>query len=314
MDNQHTEKLFELVIEDRKRDRRWRNIRFLIVIAIILFYTFLVVVLPGQQRKAASQFHKNQAYVSLVRLNGEIMPNKPFSAQRVIPLLQQAFADSNARGVVIQINSPGGSPVQASIIHDKIMQLKKEYLKKVDIVGVDALASGAYLVATAGDKIFVNPDTITGSIGVVMSSFGFTDAIKKIGVTRRVFTAGKNKVRIDPFEPLTDDTKQKINQILETAHQHFIAYVLASRKNKLHGDPKKLFSGDFWLGSDAVKLGLADGTGQLWQVLKKDFKVNQYRDYSEQPSLLKRLVSDMRTEIGFVFQGEQHSELRAEQN
>lgn len=312
METGHSDKLFEALLEDRRRDRRWRNIRFLIVIAIVLFYTFLIAVVPTK-RETNEQFNSGKPYVSLIRLNGEIMPDKSFSAEKVIPQLQQAFTDLHSRGVVLVINSPGGSPVQASIIHDKIMQLKKQYFKPVVVIGVDALASGAYLVATAADKIYVNPDTITGSIGVVMSGFGFTDAIKKIGVSRRVFTAGENKVRIDPFEPLTPASKQKINHVLETVHQHFIEDVLQGRKNKLHGDPKLLFSGDFWVGSEAVKLGLADGTGQTWQVLAQEFKVNQYKDYSRRPSLLRDIVRDIRSEVVFGFESSQLSPIKAEQ-
>ncbi len=308
----HSDKLFNLLIDDRKRDRRWRNIRFFIIIAIVLFYTFCIMVLPDQKRKAAQNLNKKQGYVSLVRLNGEIMPDKAFSAQKVIPQLQQAFSDKNSRGVILVINSPGGSPVQASIIHDKIIELKKKYLKTVVILGVDSLASGAYLVASAGDKIFVNPDTITGFIGVVMSSFGFTDAMKKIGVARRVFTAGDNKVRMDPFEPISNASKQKINQVLEAVHQHFIADVMQGRKNKLHGDPKQLFSGDFWVGSDAVKLGLADGTGQLWGIMKSEYKVSQYRDYSTRPSLFRDIFRDIRSELVFSLEDSHLSPIKAE--
>ncbi len=313
MDQGHSDTLFEALLEDRKRDRRWRNIRFLIVIAIILFYTFLIVIVPTKRSDSSKLFNSDNPYVSLVRLDGEIMPDKAFSANKVIPLLQQAFSDKRSRGVVLVINSPGGSPVQASIIHDKILQLKKQYFKKVAVVGVDTLASGAYLIATAADKIYVNADTITGSIGVVMSSFGFTDAIKKIGVTRRVFSAGDNKVRIDPFEPLTQASKKKIDHVLETVHQHFIKFVTQGRKGKLHGDPKQLFSGDFWVGSEAVKLGLVDGTGQTWQVLQTMFNVNQYKDYSRRPSLFRDIVKDIRSEVVFSFEDSKLSPIKAEQ-
>ena len=138
--------------------------------------------------KGSTTAHNGQgthAYVSLVRLDGVIAANHPFSAMKVIPALARAFKDKASKGVVLLINSPGGSPVQASLIHDKIMQLKKKYHKKVIVFGEDTLASGAYLVATAADKIYVSPDTITGSIGVIMEGFGLNHAIEKLGRSPR---------------------------------------------------------------------------------------------------------------------------------
>ncbi|MDF1759378.1 MAG: S49 family peptidase [Coxiellaceae bacterium] len=310
------EKLQKVIVDellvDRRKDRRWRNFRFFLILLVIIIYASLILMMPDKKSGSGEKFNSAKPYVSLIRLNGEIMPDKPFSANKVIPLLQRAFSDPRTRGVILVINSPGGSPVQASIIHDKIMQLKTRYVHNVVVLGVDSLASGAYLVATAADKIYVNQDTITGSIGVVMSGFGFTDAIKKLGVTRRVFTAGDNKVRMDPFEPLTEASKQKIDHVLEAVHKHFIKDVTEGRKGRLHGDPKQLFSGDFWIGSEAVKLGLADGTGQLWQIMKDNFKVTQYRDYSHRPSFLRDIISDVRSEVGFSFVDNHTTPIKAE--
>ncbi len=313
MENEKLEKVIvDELLADRRKDRRWRNFRFFLILLVVIIYASLILLTPQKKSAGSIKFDKNKPYVSLIRLSGEIMPGKPFSANRVIPQLQRAFSDVHSKGVVLVINSPGGSPVQASIIHDKIMQLKNRYLKKVVVLGVDTLASGSYLVATAADKIFVNQDTITGSIGVVMSSFGFTDAIKKIGVTRRVFTAGDNKVRLDPFEPITAASKEKITHVLEVVHSHFIKDVTEGRKGKLKGDPKQLFSGDFWVGSEAVKLGLADGTGQLWTVMKDNFNVKQYRDYSHRPSFLRDLIQDIRTEVSFAFVDNHLTPIKAE--
>ena len=215
----------------------------------------------------------------------------------MIPLLNEAFRDKNAKGVVLLINSPGGSAVQASIIHDKIEALKKQYHKRVVVVGVDALASGAYLVSTAADEIYVNKDTLTGSIGVVMGGFGFVDAIQKLGITRRVFTAGSNKDRLDPFRPLTDQDKLKLHQILNEVHQNFIDDVLQGRRGKLRGNENELFSGDFWTGQQAVRLGLVDGTANLWTVMKKQFDVEHYKLYAPRPSLLQILTSNVESKL-----------------
>jgi protease-4 len=214
-----------------------------------------------------------------------------------VPSLNRAFADKAAKGVILLINSPGGSPVQASIIHDKIEQLKKKYHKKVIEVGEDTRASGAYLVATAADKIYVNSDTITGSIGVIMNGFGFADTIKKLGITRRVFTAGTNKDRMDPFLPLNPVDTTKIHKVLNAVHQNFINDVLAGRKGKLHGDQKELFSGDFWTGQQATQLGLVDGTANLWTVMQDQFGVQHYKSYSARPSIIQMLTRGIQSQL-----------------
>ncbi len=277
------EQIVKLLLDDRKRDRRWRNIRFF----IMAFFTLLFLVLifaPSGRHLGAGPIKK--PYVALIHLNGTISARTPFSARKVIPLLNKAFADKKAKGVILVINSPGGSAVQASIIHDKIEQLKKKYKKKVVVLGVDALASGGYLIATAADKIFTNKDTITGSIGVIMGGFGFTEAIQKLGITRRVFTAGNNKDRLDPFKPVTPQDVTKIKSLLTMAHQNFINDVLKGRKGKLRGNKNELFSGDFWTGEKAQQLGLIDGTGNLWTILKSQFGVSHYKNYSLRPSLI----------------------------
>jgi protease-4 len=284
--------LFQSLLEDRRADRRWRNIRAGAWIVILLLYTFFLFV----SCSAPSQ-KNNEPYASAVQLTGVIAPGTSFSAKAVIPQLQKAFADTKAKGVVLLINSPGGSPVQASIIHDKIIELKKQYKKKVIVVGEDALASGAYLVATAADKIYVNPDTLTGSIGVIMNGFGFVDTMKKVGVTRRVFTAGNNKDRLDPFSELNPTDVSKIKGVLDQVHQHFIQDVVVGRGDRLKGDRTELFSGDFWTGDQAVALGIADGTKNLWTALQDEFGVQHYKDYTDKPSFIKQIIGQGSTEL-----------------
>lgn len=287
--------LVNALLAEQKSTRRWKNTRFFVW--IFLFFIFLLLlIMPGFSGNTDSNGdYKN--YVALVRLNGVIKTGAQFSARKAIPELTHAFKDKDAKGVVLLINSPGGSPVQASIIHDKIIQLKEKYHKQVIVVGEDTLASGAYLVASAADKIFVNKDTITGSIGVIMEGFGFEDAMAKIGVTRRVFTAGANKDRLDSFEPLDPADKAKIKTILDAVHQDFIADVEQGRKGKLNGDPTELFSGDFWTGTQAVKLGLADGTANLWDATQETFGTTHYRDYSPMPGLFETVVRDVSSEL-----------------
>lgn len=293
--------LTQELLADRRRERRWRNIRWVGYMIVFLLFLIMLFFAMGFSFSSKSSTGAGQPYVALIRMQGIILPGTDFSAEKMVPQLNDAFADSAARGVVLVINSPGGSPVQASIIHDKIMALKQQYKKKVIVVGEDALASGSYLVATAGDKIYVNPDTLTGSIGVIMEGFGANEAIAKIGVQRRVFTAGNHKDRLDPFQPLNPADVEKVKQVLDQVHQSFIDDVLAGRQGKLQGDSKELFSGDFWSGSQAVKLGLADDTLNLWDALQQEFNTKYYRDYSVKPSLLASIISNVGTELHLNF-------------
>lgn len=304
------EKLVKSLMADRRSDRRWRNFRFFVYVAILLLYASIIINPPFLSKDNTAAVSK-KPYVALLRLNGVIMPQSGFSAEKIIPQLNAAFTDKQAKGVVLLINSPGGSPVQASIIHDKILDLKKRYKKKVIVVGEDTLASGAYLVATAADKIYVNQDTLTGSIGVIMNGFGFVDAIDKLGVTRRVFTAGGNKDRLDPFKPLNTADTDKVRSVLDAVHQSFIQDVIDGRGNKLKGNRQELFSGDFWTGAQAQKLGLVDGTENLWTVLQDQFGVRYYRDYTRKPSLLRSLLGGVNSELNLGLFNHQ-APLRAE--
>ena len=286
--------LINSVLEDHRSDRRWRNIRFtgwmfILLLLIILIFTPLTSELEAKK--------SNAPYISLMRLNGPIASNAAFSAYQIFPNLVKAFSDKNSKGVVLVINSPGGSPVQASIIHDKILELKKEYCKKVVVVGEDELASGAYLISTAADKIYVSNNTLTGSIGVIMGGFGFVDTLKKVGMTRRLFTAGVHKNRLDPFEPLDSQDIAKIKTILEQVHQNFINTVIASRKNRLRGNREELFSGDFWTGKEATQLGIVDGTANLWTALDQEFGVRHYRDYTVKIPFFQALFYNTVTQL-----------------
>jgi ClpP class serine protease len=159
------------------------------------------------------------------------------------------------------------------------------------------LASGAYFVAVAADKIYVNPSSITGSIGVIMKGFGFPDALKKLGIERRVYTSGADKDRLDPFLPQSPEDVEKIKQVIQEVHDNFIQVVVEGRKGKLKADEKTLFSGDFWSGPSAVKLGLVDGLGNEHQVMQDEFKVSRYKDYSQSQSVVKALLGQMKTSM-----------------
>ena len=282
------------LIKERRADRRWKNISFFLGFLVVAALVFFILSETSLSPAASDN------YVALVRLDGTIGPGEDFSAETILPILKEAFSDKKAKGVILDINSGGGTPVQASIIHDAIIDFKNKYHKKVIVVGEDIMASGAYYVAVAADKIYVNPNSITGSIGVIMKEFGFPDLIKKIGVERRVYTSGANKDRLDPFLPQNKEDIEKIRHVISEVHANFQQVVQAGRQGKLHGDPKELFSGDFWSGQTAQKLGLVDGLGNLSDVMHSEFKVSEYKDYSQQASLLKNVANQFGASLSMM--------------
>lgn len=283
------------LIKEKRSDRRWKNIRFILGFCLIAYVIFSLSHLGGSS-SSSSTFSEGK-YVALVRLDGMIAPGRDFSAEEVLPVLLDAFKDKKAAGIIIDIDSPGGTPVQASIIHDAIIRLKNKYHKKVIVVGEDFLTSGAYFVAVAADSIYVNPNTLAGSIGVVMKGFGFVDIMQKAGIERRVYTAGTQKDRLDPFLPQNPDDLKKIQDVMGEVHQNFVSAVMEGRKGKLKGDPDVLFNGDFWSGTGALKLGLVDGLGNLIDVMDKEFKTSHFREYNTTPSLLKAISGELNSSI-----------------
>lgn len=287
--------LMQDLLKEKRSEKRWKNIRF--VLWFLLFAYLIIGMLA--LFSDTTPIHKGK-HVALIRLNGMIAPDRDFSAERMLPTLEQAFADKNAKGVIIDINSPGGTPVQASIIHDAIITYKNRYHKKVIVVGEDMLTSGAYFVAVAADKIYVNPNTLVGSIGVVMKGFGFVDAMKKLGLERRVYTAGIAKDRLDPFLPQNPDDLKKIDSVMTEVHQNFVAAVQAGRKGKLKGETMALFSGDFWSGKSAVDLGLADGLGNLIDVMKNEFNTDQSKEYGSSSNFVRMLGGQLNSAVDAV--------------
>ena len=220
-------------------------------------------------------FFKKKIIVPHVRLSGVIgsvgrfRQGIDFSGQQEI--IKRAFSVKKAKSIAISINSPGGSPVQSHLIHDYIRQLATKNKKKVIVFAEDVAASGGYLIACAGDEIYANSSSIIGSIGVIYSSFGFTELIKKIGVERRVHTAGKNKSTLDPFLDEKKEDIERLKNIQLDLHKDFIEVVEKSRSSKLKKSEVELFSGEFWSGKKAKELGLVDGIGNINQVIREKF-------------------------------------------
>ncbi len=217
------------------------------------------------------RFNRSITIIPHVRLHGQIMSSpRGLCLNNMEKALEKAFSDKSSKAVAISINSPGGSPVQSALLHDRIRQLAKKNDTKVLIFCEDVAASGGYWLATAGDEIYAHPSSIVGSIGVISGGFGFVEAIKKVGVERRLYTAGKNKSLLDPFMPEKQDDVERIKSLQLEIHEDFITQVKDRRGDKLV-DNDEMFTGLFWTGTKALEMGLVDGLGNMYDVLQEKF-------------------------------------------
>ncbi len=278
-------------VKDRRLARRWR----------LLFRVGLVIGLLGIAWALFIQNMHDRAptgpHTALVELRGEISAESPASAEMMLTGLKDAFDDKGAKAVVIRINSPGGSPVQAGIINDEIRRLKAKHDKKVYAVVEESCASGAYYVAVAADQIFVDKASIVGSIGVLMDGFGFSNAMSKIGIERRLLTAGTNKGMLDPFSPANEKQRAYAQAMIDQIHRQFIDTVRTGRGDRLKETPDT-FSGLFWNGEEAVKLGLADGLGNLDYVAREVVKAEDIIDYTPKENVAERLAKRFGASFG----------------
>jgi protease IV len=285
------EKLATDLLKERKHARHWG------IFFKSLTFLFLFIVLFASAGWFKGETAISGRHTALVDLKGVISPTEE-SADKIIQGLQDAFEDKHAMGVILRINSPGGSPVQAGQIYDEIKRLRMKYPSKPLYVVVDDIcASGGYYVASAADKIFVDKASIVGSIGVLMDGFGFTKAMDKLGVERRLLTAGKNKGFLDPFSPVDPKQEAYAKAMLEEIHQQFIGVVEAGRGSRLKETPE-MFSGLFWSGADSIKLGLADSFGSAEYVAREVIKAEDIVDYTPQENIASRLAGRLGASIG----------------
>ncbi|QYO77593.1 S49 family peptidase [Devosia salina] len=229
---------------------------------------------PAPKRNWLSRLVRHPPVIPVVRLQGVIAAEQRpgrLNIATVEPLLSKAFAIKSAPAVAIVINSPGGSPVQSRLISKRIRNLADQHGKPVLVFVEDAAASGGYFIAVAGDEIFVDPSSIVGSIGVIMATFGFVGAIDKLGIERRVHTAGRNKSTLDPFLPEKEEDVERIKRFELDIHQVFIDHVKAGRRGRLKADDDTLFTGEWWTGLRGIELGLVDGIGDLHATLRDRF-------------------------------------------
>ena len=285
------ERLAMATLLEQRQARRWRNgIR----IAWLVF--FVALAWFGWERGGAPA-DVSKPHTAVIEIKGEIAAGGEASAELVVSSLRSALEDEGTQGVVLLINSPGGSPVQAGIINDEVLRLKAKHKKPVYAVVEETCASAAYYIAVSADKIFVDKASIVGSIGVLMDGFGFTGLMEKLGVERRLMTAGENKGFMDPFSPQTDKQRGFAQAMLDQIHQQFIAVVKAGRGARLKETPET-FSGLFWTGQQAVDMGLADQLGNLDYVAREVIKAEELVDYTRRDNVAERLVKRFGASIG----------------
>jgi protease-4 len=277
------EKLAFAALKEQRSSRRWGIFFKLLTFA----YVTLIVVLAVDWKTKGESSGKHTA---LVEVSGIIAPGTDASAEKIVSALQAAFKDKNTQGVVVRINSPGGSPVQAQNIYDEMRRLRA---KHADIplyaVVEDLCASGGYFVAVGADRIYVNPSSLVGSIGVRMDSFGLTGLIEKLGVERRLLTAGENKGFLDPFLPVDEKQKQHAQDMLNDIHRQFIGVVREGRGNRLKETPG-MFSGLIWTGRKSVDIGLADSFGSLDFVAREVIKAEDIVDYTQKENIAEKVA------------------------
>jgi protease-4 len=290
-ERQTLERLAFAHLTEQRAARRWRNAIRLLWLGVVVAVLWLSV------SRSSGTAHVQQAHTALVEIHGEIASDADASADWIVGALRDAFEDEGSQAVVLLINSPGGSPVQAGIINDEIRRLKAKHQKPVYAVVEESCASAAYYIAVAADQIYVDKASIVGSIGVLMDGFGFTGLMDKLGVERRLMTAGENKGFLDPFSPQTKTQRGFAQAMLDQIHQQFIQVVREGRGKRLKETPE-LFSGLFWTGQQAIELGLADGLGSLDYVAREVVKAEDVVDYTRRENVAERLAKRFGAAVG----------------
>ncbi len=275
------DRLVFAALKEQTRARRWSVFFRLFFVLYLVFVTAALLI--GKEEMDTADGEKHTA---VVRISGLISDGKAAGAENVIPGLKAAFEHEDTAGVVLDINSPGGSPVQSSYIFDEIMRLKQEH-ENIPVYAVvsDIAASGGYFVAAAADKIYVNKSSLVGSIGVRLDGFGFVETMNKLGVERRLLTAGENKALLDPFLPENPEQKAHLQTTLNQVHEHFIAAVKQGRGDRLLSTPE-IFSGLIWSGEQSLELGLADDYGTIGSVAR-ELEAERVVDFSPRSSPLE---------------------------
>jgi len=288
-------KLATAALKEQRRARLWGIFFKLLTFAYITLFLIMAVEWKGREGAGGGKF------TAMVEVNGLIAPGTDASAEKIVAALQAAFKNKNTQGVVVRINSPGGSPVQAQTIYDEMKRLRKKY-PEIPLYAVveDVCASGGYFVAVGADRIFVGKASIVGSIGVLMNGFGFTGLMDKLGIERRLITAGDNKGMLDPFSPLDEKDAAHVKTLMADIHQQFIGVVREGRGQRLKETPE-LFSGLIWTGQRSVDMGLADGFGSLEYVAREVVKAEEIRDFTISEGVAEKIARRFGASIASAF-------------
>ncbi|SDS36217.1 protease-4 [Halopseudomonas xinjiangensis] len=288
------EKTLMASVQEQRRSRRWG-----IFFKILTFaYLFAAVMLFSPFRGMDESKGVGEPHTAVVEVRGTIADLEEASADNLVTSLRRAFEDENTRGVVLRINSPGGSPVQSGYVYDEIKRLRGEYPEtKVYAVIADIGASGAYYIAAAADEIYADKASLVGSIGVTAAGFGFVETLDKLGVERRTYASGEHKTFLDPFQPEKPEEREFWQTVLDTTHRQFIEQVKAGRGDRLKDHPE-LFSGLVWSGEQALELGLVDGLASTSTVARDIIGAEETVDFTHRESPLQRFTRQLGTSMG----------------
>lgn len=273
-------------LKEQRRHRRWGI--FFKLLTFVYLMILLIAFFPSDGQDAGTLTRGK--HTALVEINGVIADNTDANADDIISGLRDAFEDKKTAGIILRINSPGGSPVQAGYVYDEIKRLREKYPNtKVYAVVTDICASGGYYIAAAADEIYADKASMVGSIGVLMNGFGFTKAMEKLGVERRLYTAGESKGFLDPFSPQKAEEVEHVQSLLNNIHEQFIDVVKEGRGDKLKNDPR-LFTGLIWTGEESVELGLIDGLGSSGYVAREIIQEDKIIDFTPKENYLERFA------------------------
>ena len=291
-------KLALAAVNEQRRARRW-GIFFK---ALFFLYLLILFITAYSTSDGTNNLGKASTHTALVEVQGVIADGADASADNIIQGLRAAFKEPKAKAVILRINSPGGSPVQAGYVYDEIKRLRMKHKnKKVYAVVSDMCASGGYYIAVAADEIYADKASIVGSIGVLMNGFGFTEAMKKVGVERRLYTAGTSKGFLDPFSKVKKSDKKHIESLLGTIHKQFIDTVKEGRGKRLI-DNDKIFTGLVWTGEESVAMGLTDGLGSSSFVARDIIEAEKIIDYTPRPNYLDRFADRLGVAMAGIFE------------
>ncbi|AOA57847.1 signal peptide peptidase SppA [Acinetobacter larvae] len=308
------EKMLLASVVEQRRSRRWNIFFRLMTCLYILIILGFMLKACGTGSDEEGVVGSSQSHLAVVNIIGTIDSSKQgVNSSDTIKSLNRAFAAKSAQAVVLEINSPGGSPVQSDYIWQEIRYLKQQYPnKKVYAVVGDIGASGAYYIASAADEIWVNPSSLIGSIGVIMPNYGISQLTQKLGVEDRTLTAGDNKDILSMTKPVNPEQKAHVQALLDNVHQHFIQAVKTGRGAKLRSNDPKIFSGLFWTGEQAIALGIADKTGSI-ESLKRQLKIDKTVNYTIERSPLDSIFGKMGASVGQGMASHLMQEMHTEQ-